>query len=318
MQLSLRFINVICSLVFIAGTVVAAEGETTMITRRIDKITAGNGRHWVGDGFPVNNMLSYNSDLKVSPFLLLDYAEPADFYPSDKPRGVDQHPHRGFETVTIVYHGELQHRDTAGNSGKIGPGDVQWMTAARGILHEEKHSDDFTRRGGKLEMVQLWVNLPAKYKMSEPHYQEITSASIPLVTLENGTGTLRVIAGGFGEVKSSVKTFTPINIYDIALKEKTSVNIQIPQDFNAMLLVLNGKISSAGRNIEASELAVFASTGDVIEINSNSDAKVLLMSGKPIDEPVAAAGPFVMNTDAEIKQAYNDFRSGKFLSGKNN
>lgn len=282
-----------------------------MNKRKIEIITKGNGRHWVGDGFSVNSMFSYNNALNLSPFLLLDYAEPVDFPPSDTPLGVDQHPHRGFETVTIVYHGELQHSDTAGNSGKIGPGDVQWMTAARGILHEEKHSDDFTRNGGKLEMVQLWVNLPAKYKMDDPHYQEISNSKIPVVSLEDEAGSLRVIAGSFAGMKSPAETYTPINIYDIRLKANKSLSIPVEDGFNAILLVLSGKVNIDDTLINSSELAVFATKGNTIEINSDSDATLLLMNGEAINEPVVGSGPFVMNTEDEIKQAFNDFRAGK-------
>jgi redox-sensitive bicupin YhaK (pirin superfamily) len=265
----------------------------------------------VGDGFPVNNMLSYGRDHNISPFLLLDYAEPMDFSPSDVPKGVGQHPHRGFETVTIVYDGEVQHTDTAGNAGKIGAGDVQWMTAASGILHEERHSDDFTRKGGRLEMVQLWVNLPAKNKMSKPHYQEILNSNIPTVLLPNNAGSVRVIAGSFADIQSTVKTFTPINIYDIRVSEGKSVNIPVINGFNAILLVLSGKISIGKELLNASELAIFSEEGEIVALNAKSDTKILFMSGEPIDEPIIGKGPFVMNTQEEINQAFSDLRTGK-------
>ncbi len=279
--------------------------------RKIKKITQGNDSSWVGDGFLVNNMFFYSRDNDISPFLLLDYAKPFNFAPTDVPRGVEQHPHRGFETVTIVYDGEVQHRDTAGNHGTIGPGDVQWMTAARGILHEEKHSNEFTRKGGRLEMVQLWVNLPAKDKMSAPHYQEISNAAIPTVTLADGMGFVRIIAGNFGDIKSPVKTFTQVHIYDIRIKEGASQNIPVTNSFNAMLLVLDGKIEIGNKQIKAGELVKFAKEGDMILLTAKSDTKVLFMAGEPINEPVVGAGPFVMNTEAEIKQAYSDLRAGK-------
>lgn len=290
----------------------AVHAEEIMSERKIQKITQGHGRHWVGDGFPVNNMFSYGTDNNISPFLLLDYAEPTDFAPADAPKGVGQHPHRGFETVTIVYDGELQHNDTAGNSGKIGAGDVQWMTAARGIMHEERHSDEFTRQGGRLEMVQLWVNLPAKDKMSKPTYQEIVSSKIPFAQLENNSGSIRVIAGSFADIKSNVKTFTPINIFDIRVKEGSKLNIPVKNGFNAMLLVLSGKIDIGNKQLKSSELAIFSPDGEMITFHAQDDAKILFMSGEPINEPIVGKGPFVMNTAEEINQAFSDLRNGNF------
>ncbi len=280
-----------------------------MSNRKIVTITKGHGQHWVGDGFPVRSMFSYGSDAGISPFLLLDYAGPADFKPSDKPRGVEQHPHRGFETVTIVYDGEVEHRDTAGNSGKIGAGDVQWMTAARGILHEEMHSAEFTRKGGILEMVQLWVNLPARDKMSAPKYQEIVNKNIPVVEFEGGS--LRVIAGDFNEVKGAAETFTPVYLYDIRLQKNAELKLPVVNGFNAMLLVLSGSVQVGDKMLNAAELAVFDVDGDVISLKAHNDAKVLFLSGEPINEPVVGAGPFVMNTEAEIHQAFSDFRAGR-------
>ncbi len=281
-----------------------------MNNRKIAKITQGRGQHWVGDGFPVNNMFAYD-EKDVSPFLLLDYAKPISFSPSDEPRGVGMHPHRGFETVTIVYDGELQHKDTAGHHGTIGPGDVQWMTAASGILHEEKHSDEFTRKGGRLEMVQLWVNLPAKDKMSAPHYQEILNSNIPTVTLTDNMGSVRVIAGKFGDVKSNVKTFTPVQLYDIRAKEGASVTIPVTRGYTAMLLVLDGKLSIDNQTVNTGDLVKFTKDGDMVQLTANSDIKVLFMGGDPINEPVVGKGPFLMKTDAEIKQAYADLKAGK-------
>lgn len=278
--------------------------------RKIEKIQRNNEKHWVGDGFPVSSLLFYGRDHNISPFLLLDYAGPADFQPSDKPRGVEKHPHRGFETVTIVYQGEVEHSDTAGNSGKIGPGDVQWMTAARGVLHEEKHSEAFTRKGGKLEMVQLWVNLPAKDKMSAPRYQEILNKNIPVV--ENNSSSVRVIAGNFEGIASAAKTFTPVHLYDIRLKAGASLKVPVEEGFNASLLVLDGSINIAGELLSHAELAIFGNSGEHINISAVGDAKVLFMAGEPIDEPVVGSGPFVMNTEAEIQQAFADFRAGRF------
>jgi len=208
--------------------------------------------HWVGDGFPVRTMISPQSmGGKVSPFLLLDYAGPAEFEPSDKPRGVDEHPHRGFETVTVVYQGEVEHRDSTGNSGKIGPGDVQWMTAASGVVHEEKHGTEFTRRGGVMEMVQLWVNLPAKDKMSKPGYQTILDKQIPVVDLPNNAGYARVIAGEYNGVNGPAKTFTPVTMLDIRLAANTKSNWSSPLGYTTALLVLKGKVRF--NNEEASD-----------------------------------------------------------------
>lgn len=278
--------------------------------RKIQMIRRNNEQHWVGDGFPVSSLLFYGRDHNISPFLLLDYASPTDFPPSDKPRGVEKHPHRGFETVTIVYDGEVEHFDTAGNSGKIGPGDVQWMTAARGVLHEEKHGEAFTRNGGKLEMVQLWVNLPAKYKMSAPRYQEILNKNIPVV--EGNGSVVRVIAGSFGGKAGAAKTFSPVHLYDIRLKAGASLKVPVQDGFNSSLLVLDGSANIAGESLKNAELALFANSGNHITINAASDAKILFMAGEPIDEPVVGSGPFVMNTEAELKQAFADFRAGRF------
>lgn len=278
--------------------------------RKIDKIRTNQRKHWVGDGFPVSSMFSYGSDEGISPFLLLDYAGPADFAPSDTPRGVGQHPHRGFETVTIVYDGEVEHRDSGGNSGKVGAGDVQWMTAASGVLHEEMHSEAFTRKGGRLEMVQLWVNLPARDKMSAPRYQEILSGSIPQAEVSGGT--LRIIAGEFGGVQGAAKTFTPVHLYDIRLEKGASLTIPVTDGFNASLLVRRGTVYTSGEELSAGELAFFTPQGDSVSLIAESDTELLFMAGEPIDEPVVGAGPFVMNTTEEIHQAYRDFRDGRF------
>ncbi len=279
------------------------------MNRRIEKIKRDNGRHWVGDGFPVTSLFSYGRDRNISPFLLLDYAGPADFEPSNKPRGVEQHPHRGFETVTIVYDGEVEHKDTAGNAGKIGPGDVQWMTAARGILHEEMHSEEFTRKGGRLEMVQLWVNLPAKDKMSAPRYQEILNNNIPVVEADGSK--VRVISGSFGDAKGAAMTFTPVHLYDIRMNAGAELTIPVADGFNASLLVLDGEVSVEGEQLEHAELAVFEQSSGSVVLKAAKDAKLLFMAGEPIDEPVVGSGPFVMNTEDEIYQAFADFRSGK-------
>ncbi len=268
--------------------------------------------HWVGNGFPVRSMFSYHSHPdRVSPFLLLDYAGPADFEPSGEQRGVGEHPHRGFETVTIVYQGELEHRDSAGNSGKIGPGDVQWMTAASGVVHEEWHEQAFTRRGGILEMVQLWVNLPSKDKMSPPRYQEILDRQIPRVAIGE-SGEARVIAGEFDGAKGPARTFTPITLLDLRLKSGAGADIPIPDGDTALALVLKGQVSQGGGgSARTAELAVFDRSGDRIAIRAEEDSTLLVLGGTPIDEPVVGQGPFVMNTEAEIRQAILDYRQGK-------
>jgi hypothetical protein len=283
-----------------------------MAIRKITRIVREDEVHWVGDGFPVKTMMSYQTLGKdISPFLLLDYAAPRDFAPTDSPRGVGQHPHRGFETVTIVYQGEVEHKDTAGHSGKVGPGDVQWMTAARGVLHEERHSAAFTRQGGPMEMAQLWVNLPAKEKMSEPRYQEIAARDIPSVELPNGGGRVRVIAGNFAGSTGPAKTVTAIHLMDIRLKAGAKASIPLPAGFNASLLVTRGKLEASGEEVAASELAIFDRSGD-ISLSAETDAAALLMAGEPIEEPIAGAGPFVMNSEAELRKAFDDFRAGRF------
>jgi len=269
--------------------------------------------HWVGDGFPVRTLFSYfDLGRELSPFLLLDYAGPTEFSPATTQLGVGFHPHRGFETVTIVYQGELEHRDTAGNSGRIGPGDVQWMTAASGVLHEEKHSLDFTRRGGTLQMVQLWVNLPARFKMSAPRYQTLLDQGTPAVALPDGAGLVRVIAGDFRGAHGAALTFTPVNLWDLRLKEGRRVELEVPAGHTTALVALSGQVRLNG-TLEASEpdLAVFDREGEGIAVEAKSDATLLLLSGEPIDEPIVGRGPFVMNTDAEIRQAYGDFAEGR-------
>ena len=270
--------------------------------------------HWVGDGFPVRSLFSYSNHGKLlSPFLLLDYAGPVDFAPAERPRGVGQHPHRGFETVTIVYHGEVAHRDSTGQGGVVGPGDVQWMTAGAGILHEEFHSESFTRSGGQLEMVQLWVNLPAKDKMIAPHYQAILSADIPVVALLDAAGSIRVIAGCYQDHTGPARTYTPMNVWDVRLKRGKVTELPLPEGWNTALAVLHGKISVNGSSlVQAAQLVSLDRAGDTVSLDVREDATVLLLSGEPIDEPVVGYGPFVMNSQTEIDQAIADFNSGHF------
>jgi hypothetical protein len=270
--------------------------------------------HWVGDGFPVRSLFSYDRQgLQTSPFLLLDYAGPMQFAPAAQPRGVGEHPHRGFETVTIVYQGEVAHRDSAGNSGVIGPGDVQWMTAASGVLHDEFHSPEFTKAGGALEMVQLWVNLPAAHKMTKPRYQSILDAHIPQVALQAGAGSVRVIAGDYAGGKGPAATFTELNVWDLRLLAGRQATLRVPTDHTAVIAVLHGAVSANGARVaKDAELVLFERNGDEIAIAAQADSTILFLSGAPIHEPVVGYGPFVMNTRQEIETAMQDFRLGKF------
>ena len=270
--------------------------------------------HWVGDGFPVRSLFSYGDHgAQLSPFLLLDYAGPAQFPPRDRPRGVGVHPHRGFETVTIVYDGEVAHRDSTGAGGTIGPGDVQWMTAASGILHEEFHSPAFTQRGGQLEMVQLWVNLPARSKMEAPGYQNILDAQIPGVDLPEGAGRVRVIAGAYRGHAGPARTHTPMDVWDVRLNQGKTARLPLIKGHTAALVVLAGTVLVNGEAVaREAQLVQFQRDGDALEIEANTDAKLLFLGGEPIEEPVVGHGPFVMNTREEIVQAFHDFQSGRF------
>jgi redox-sensitive bicupin YhaK (pirin superfamily) len=270
--------------------------------------------HWVGDGFPVRSIFSHASHGDhVSPFLLLDYAGPAEFPPATVPRGVGQHPHRGFETVTIVYQGEVEHRDSTGKGGLIGPGDVQWMTAASGILHEEFHSRDFTGKGGILEMVQLWVNLPARDKSALPGYQTLLDREIPEIALADDAGSLRVIAGAYGGRKGPAKTFTAIDIWDLRLRQGKRAALDFPAGHTVGLMVLSGsvRINDAQNAVDA-QFALFDREAGTVTLEAARDAKILILSGEPIDEPVVMHGPFVMNTPGEIREAMADFQAGRF------
>ena len=270
--------------------------------------------HWVGDGFPVRSLFSYDGlGQKLSPFLLLDYAGPTQFAPAPRPRGVGEHPHRGFETVTIVYQGEVAHRDSVGNSGLIGPGDVQWMTAASGILHEEFHSPAFTRNGGALEMAQLWVNLPARHKMSAPRYQTLLDAGIPKVELAEGAGSVRVIAGSFDGHGGPAATFSPLNVWDVRLNAGGEAQLAVPEGHVTAIAVLRGSVAVNGsRQTGGAELLVLETAGDEVHIAAAADTTLLLLSGEPLGEPIVGNGPFVMNSRQEIETAVTDFQRGKF------
>ena len=282
--------------------------------KNITGIYSAPRQHWVGDGFPVRSLFAYHSHGEhISPFLLLDYAGPMNFEPGIKPRGVGEHPHRGFETVTIVYDGEVSHRDSTGSGGTIRPGDVQWMSAAAGILHDEFHSPEFTRNGGTLEMVQLWVNLPARDKMSAPRYQSLLKKDIPVVELPANAGKVRVIAGDFDGQQGLAQTFTPINVWDIRLHQGASADFSVPEGHTLMLVVLRGTTTVNGdESVREAQMVMLDRDGTSVRLAAETDSTVLLLSGEPLDEPIAGYGPFVMNTEEEIRKAIQDFNSGRF------
>jgi redox-sensitive bicupin YhaK (pirin superfamily) len=267
--------------------------------------------HWVGDGFPVRTIFGYDNAAATTPFLLMDYAGPYRFPPASQRRGVGEHPHRGFETVTILYSGEVEHRDSGGGGGKIGPGDVQWMTAGSGVVHEEMHSLEYTKSGGAFEAIQLWVNLPARLKMTQPKYQTLLSSDIPDVALPDSAGRVRVIAGEFGASKGPAETFTPMNLWDVRLNAGRGANLTAPPGQTAAVFVLSGTISVNGSQARDAEFVMLDRKGDALRIEAETDAKLLFLSGEPIDEPVFGYGPFVMNTEAEIRQAMTDYQSGR-------
>lgn len=280
--------------------------------RQVTGAYKAKGQHWVGDGFPVRTLLSHtHNGPSVSPFLMLDHAGPYDFSPhTGAPRGVGSHPHKGFETVTIVYDGEVEHRDSTGAGGLIGPGDVQWMTAGAGIVHEEFHSPAFSRQGGRFEMVQLWVNLPAADKSAPAGYQNITADMIP--TVERGPISARIIAGELDGIKGPAATFTPINVWDVKAEGGKSVTLSLPQSHNASVIVIRGEIVHEDFVFEPSSTLNFAPGASDIVLHVVQDSVLLVLSGEPINEPVVSYGPFVMNTEDEIRQAINDFNAGRF------
>jgi redox-sensitive bicupin YhaK (pirin superfamily) len=286
-------------------------------TKKIMKVTGPRGQHWVGNGFNVRQMFGYN-DLgrELSPFLLLDYAGPTEFSPveSDR-RGVGAHPHRGFETVTIVYKGGVEHRDSVGNHGEIGPGDVQWMTAGAGVLHEEFHSRHFSKSGGVFEVIQLWVNLPAKQKMTLPKYQTLTTLEIPQVYLERKSGLLRVISGEYCGHKGPAQTHTPINIWDITLSAGSTLDLVVPSGHTSLIFCLNGDALICNKEqVSGPKLVVFEPLRQHISLQSKTDTRLLFLGGLPLNEPIAGLGPFVMTTRAELEQAFKDYEAGLFGS----
>jgi quercetin 2,3-dioxygenase len=283
--------------------------------KSIDLIIAPPPPHMVGDGFRVHNFFPNSRFIdkrRMSPFFMLDYGSKIEFNPSDEPRGVGVHPHAGFETVTIAYHGKIAHHDSAGNSGIIGEGDVQWMTAGSGLLHKEYHEKEFSKTGGLFQMVQLWVNLPAKDKKAKPKYQEITNSAMGRAYLNDRTSFVEVIAGEYGGVKGPASTFTPMQVYNAKLGKGASAEFNLPSNFNTGLLVIEGTIKVNGKEVLNDNFALMKNDGEQFTIEATSNAVVLILSGEPIDEPIAAYGPFLMNTWQEVEQAINDVNAGKF------
>ena len=283
--------------------------------KKIEKFITPPPHHWVGDGFKVHTLFPSNDIEKsrMSPFFLLDYNAKTEFPPSDIPKGVGPHPHRGFETVTIAYRGKVAHHDSAGNSGVIHEGDVQWMTAGSGILHKEYHEKSFSKAGGLFQMVQLWVNLPKKYKMTEPKYQALVHDKMGKVELPNNTGIINIIAGKYQNVKGPAFTFTPINLFDIRLNKNADVSFEIPDKYNTAILILSGTITvNDSDTVKTDQFILFGNSGETVKISAIEESVILLLSGEPINEPIFQYGPFLMNTKKEIIEAFDDFNSGKF------
>lgn len=300
-----------------SNTTSPAVGSTTAGTservRTVEGVYRSEEFHWVGNGFHVSTYFPSRrlSASRVSPFVLMDYGPPKDFAPlASGKRGVGFHPHRGFETVTLAWEGSVAHRDNAGNAGVIGPGDAQWMTAASGIFHEEFHEEEFTRKGGRMHMMQLWVNLPAKDKMSKPGYQALEGKTFPVVALAGG-GNVRVIAGEHQGQRGPARTFTPITMLDITLKAGERLPVTLPASYNALAVVAEGEISAGDRTGRTGEVLLFANDGESLTLTATVDTHVILLSGEPIDEPIVQYGPFVMNTVDEIREAMDDVRRGK-------
>lgn len=282
--------------------------------KTIEAIIAPPPPHMVGDGFRVHGFFPGGKidKKRMSPFFLMDYGAKVDFPPSDKLRGVGVHPHRGFETVTIAYHGRIAHHDSAGNSGVIGEGDVQWMTAASGLLHKEYHEESYSKTGGLFQMVQLWVNLPAKYKMTTPKYQEISNDKMSRYNLEDGKSYIELIAGEYKGLKGPASTFTPVHVYNARLKKGASADFRFPASYNTGMLVLEGTALINGSLADTDHFILFKNDGEEISIQANEDTIVLILSGEPINEPIAQYGPFLMNTWEELEQAISDVSAGKF------
>lgn len=284
--------------------------ETTI--KSVSAVLAAPTPHMVGDGFKVSNFFPGGYKIKMSPFYMLDFNDKMELPPTNQLRGVGVHPHRGFETVTIAYHGAIAHHDSAGNSGVIYPGDVQWMTAASGILHKEYHEKEFSKKGGPFQMVQLWVNLPAKDKMSKPKYQAIQNDTIGRYTLPEDAGTVEIIAGEYKDVKGAATTFTPMNVYNVRLNAGGEAVFNFPADFNTGILIIEGNLSINGEKAAGNEFVYFKNDGEEIGVKASENSIILVLSGEPIHEPIAQYGPFLMNNQAEIKLAISDYNEGKF------
>lgn len=291
-----------------------AQSTKAKQTKSVEKIVAPPPKHWVGDGFDVHGFFPHGplTGKRMSPFFLLDYNALTNFPPREEPFGVGAHPHRGFETVTIAYKGKVEHHDSRGGGGVIGEGDVQWMTAGSGLLHKEYHEQEYNRVGGPFQMVQLWVNLPAKDKMTEPKYQAITNTEMGRVSLPLG-GVVEVIAGEFGGVKGPATTFSPVHLYNLKLKQGEAVDLSFPSGYTTALLSVEGSAMLNGEeNLPLNNLALFEQNGENFRVAALEDGVFLLMSGEPLNEPIAQYGPFLMNTQAEIAQAIDDYQQGKF------
>ncbi len=288
----------------------------TTTQRPIEGIYQAPGLHWVGDGFRVAGYFSHIPDAveKLSPFLLLDYNPPHQYSPTDKPRGVGVHPHRGFETVTIAWEGSVAHHDSAGGGGVIGPGDVQWMTAASGVLHKEYHEREFSKRGGLFHMAQLWVNLPRAHKMGPPRYQPLTASQMGHVQLPQGAGEVRVIAGEYLGARGPALTYSPVHVYDARLHERGAASFGLPAAFNVAVLVMEGELTLGGAHVKSGDFVIFERTAGAILAEAHAEAHLLVLAGEPIDEPVVQYGPFVMNTREEILEAFADYNRGAFGS----
>lgn len=287
-----------------------------MKTKTVELVASPPAPHFVGDGFRVHNFIpgGYGLDMeRMNPFVMLDYNSKFNFPPAEKPRGVGVHPHKGFETVTIAYKGRVAHQDSGGGGGVIGEGDIQWMTAASGVLHKEYHEEEWSKKGGEFQMVQLWVNLPAKDKKNKPKYQAIKHEDIRAFTLEDGKGAIEVIAGKYKDVEGVASTFTPIEMYNVRLKKGAKADFSIPANYNTALLVLEGSIRVNGtEEAPLDNLVLMEKDGEDFIIEATDDALVLILGGEPINEPIAAHGPFVMNTRKELVEAFNEFNTGKF------
>ncbi|MEE3998922.1 pirin family protein [Tenacibaculum sp. FZY0031] len=285
-----------------------------MKTRSIEKIVKPGTPHFVGDGFRVHNFIPGTSTMqRMDPFIMLDYNSKYNFPPTDKPKGVGVHPHRGFETVTIAYKGRVEHGDSAGGGGIIGEGDVQWMTAASGVLHKEFHETEWSKTGGEFQMVQLWVNLPAKDKMSPPKYQAIANAEMAKIPLADGGGEIEVIAGAYEGNKGPASTFSPINMFNVKLKKGVTTSLTFPENYTTAILSIEGSVKvNESNNVLEDHFALFKNDGDTFTLEALDDAVILVLSGEPLNEPIAAHGPFVMNTKQELIEAFQDFNTGKF------